>query len=221
MKATIKVKIYASDRKTQLLRQSLGNTRFVWNKLLNLEKKHYEQTREFLWYSDMCREITLMRKEYSFLKETSVWCLQQIARKLHFALLDFVKYKDEGRDFPKYKKKKNYDGILIYPRDFKFKGKNLYLPKIGWVSIKDKVTRKPEWEKIKETVKQVWVKEDPDGFFAHIVHERDKEEKESNSNIVGIDVGIKNTLTMSNGETLNLNLNKNKIMRLVRKIEKI
>ena len=219
MKSVIKVKIYARRTKTQLLRQSLGNSRFVWNKLLEKEKERYEKEKKFIFYAEMCREITKMREEYPFLKKTSIRNLQQMARKLEVSLKKFLRYKNEGVGFPKFKKKSRHEGILIYPRDFRFEGKKLYLPKIGWVSIKDKVTKKPLWERIKATAKQVWVKEDADGFFAYIVYEREPEIKESNGNIVGIDVGIKSTITMSNGEVLSLD--KDRIMASVQKAEKL
>lgn len=118
-----------------------------------------------------------MRKEYLFLKKSSVWGLQQIARKFDFALKMFVKYKDEGYEFPTYKRKKNYDGILIYPRDFKIEGSKLYLPKIGWVRIRDKILKRIVWGKMVQDAKQVWVKEEPDGFFAYIVYEGEGKRK--------------------------------------------
>lgn len=219
MESISKVKIYARKTKTQLLKQSLGNSRFVWNKLLEKEKEKYEKEKKFIFFAEMCREITKMREEYSFLKKTSVWGLQQIARKLDFALKNFLKYRNEGVGFPKFKKKSKREGILIYPQHFKFDGRKLYLPKIGWVSIKDKITKKPEWERIKVSAKQVWVKEEVDGFFAYIVYEREKEQKERNRGIVGIDVGIKNTLTMSTGEVLSLDTKR--LMALVAKTEKL
>ncbi len=43
MTSTIKVKIYAGQGKTQLLKQALGNSRFVWNKLLEKNKELYEK----------------------------------------------------------------------------------------------------------------------------------------------------------------------------------
>lgn len=46
--------------------------------------------------------------------------------------------------FPRFKKKSRYEGILIFPQGFKFEGKKLRISKIGWVSIKDKMTKKPE-----------------------------------------------------------------------------
>lgn len=216
MRAIIKVKIYARRTKTQLLSQSLGNSRFVWNKLLEKNKEIYRREKKFLFYPDMCREITKMKEEYPFLKQSPSQTLQQIARKLDRSLKDGIKRK---KGFPQFKKKSRYDGILIFPQGFKFDGRKLYLPKIGWVSIKDKITKKPEWEKIKASAKQVWVKEEVYGFFAYIVYDREKEEKEKNGEAVGIDVGIKNTLTMSNGEVISLDTRR--IMALVRKAERL
>mgnify|MGYP000011626638 CR=1 FL=1 len=42
MKATIKVKLYPNHKKARHLRQSLGNVRFIWNKLLEKEIEVYE-----------------------------------------------------------------------------------------------------------------------------------------------------------------------------------
>jgi|GEM_PF-3224738 len=219
MKAIIKTKIYAGKQKQQLLRQSLGNIRFVWNKFVWLEKEYYKQHKKFIRFAGLCREITRMRKEYEFLNYTSIWNLQQIARKFNFALRLFIKHKSKGYKFPSYKRKKNYDGILIYPKDFKINGKMIYLPKIGWVRIKDKATKKSLWKHITETAKQVWVKEEPDGFFAYIVYEKELSIQRQNGKIVGIDLGIRNTITISNGETISLPI-KN-IMRIAKKIEEL
>jgi len=216
MRSVIKVKIYANRSKIQLLKQSLGNVRFVWNKLLEKNREIYKKEKKFLFYSDMCKEITRMKEEYQFLKKSPSQTLQQIARKLDRSLKDGIKRK---KGFPKFKKKSRYDGILIFPQKFKFVGRKLYLPNIGWVSIKDKITKKAEWDRIKRTAKQVWIKEDVNGFFAYIVYDREKEDKEKNGEAVGIDVGIKNTITMSNGEAISLDTKR--IMSLVRKEERI
>ncbi len=176
---------------------------------------------------DMAKELIKMKEEYSFLKQSPSQTLQQIARKLDRSLKDGIKRKN---GFPKFKKKSKYDGILIFPQGFKFDCRKLYLPKIGWISIKDKITKKSEWEKIKASATQIWVKEEVDGFFAYIVYEREKDEKSSlfpflykkgckEEWVVGIDVGIKNMLTMSNGEVISLDTRR--IMALVRKAEKL
>ncbi|RLF45298.1 MAG: hypothetical protein DRN17_02830 [Thermoplasmata archaeon] len=51
------------------------------------------------------------------------------------------------------------------------------------------------------------------------MYDKEKEEKEKNGRVVGIDVGIKSTIMMSDGEVLSLD--KDRIMKLVRKIERL
>ena len=132
MKAVIKVKIYAKHTKTQLLRQALGNSRFIWNKLLEMNIEKYKKEKKFMFEFDMNREITRMKKEYPFLKQSPNMTLQQIARKLDRSLRLFLKRRKEGVGFPRFKKKSKYEGILIFPQWFKFEGKKLKIPKIGW-----------------------------------------------------------------------------------------
>ncbi len=43
------IKVYAGQVKTQLLKQELGNSRFVWNKLLEKNKELYEKGKKFLF----------------------------------------------------------------------------------------------------------------------------------------------------------------------------
>ncbi len=107
--------------------------------------------------------------------------------------------------------------MLIFPQGFRIDGIMLYLPKVGWVKIKDKVTKKQGWKNIKASAEQVLVKEEVDGFFAYIVYERERGVKEGNGRIVEVDVGIKNTITMSDGDVLSLN--KKKIMALAGRTE--
>ncbi len=218
-KAIIKVRLYAKHTKTWMLKQAIGNTRFVWNKLLEMNIERYKKEQKFIFEFEMDREITRMKEEYPFLKQSPSQSLQQIARKLDRSLKLFLKHRRDGVGFPRFKKKSRYEGILVFPQGFKFEGNKLRIPKIGWVSIKDKITKKPEWEKIKADVNQVWIKEEVDGFFAYIVYEKEREEKENNGEVVGIDVGIKSTITMSNREILSLD--RDKIMRSVRRIEKL
>lgn len=70
MKATIKIKLYPNKKKIQLLRQSLGNTRFIWNKILEKQIELYQREKKFIWYFDMCKEITKLKEEHPFLKDS-------------------------------------------------------------------------------------------------------------------------------------------------------
>ena len=200
-----------------MLRQFLGNTRFVWNKLLEIQKNKLESKEKLLNFYELCKEITKLKQEFDFLKLSPSQTLQQIARKLDISI---KQWKKKNQKFPKFKKKKNFDGILIFPQGFKIEGKYLFLPKIKKVKIKDKITKKEEWEKIKNNVKQIWVKEEATGFYAYLIYEKETKEQSLNKNkVVGIDVGVRSTITLSNGQVFQID--KEKIEKIVKKIEKL
>jgi len=218
MNQIIKLKIYVNKTQSELIRQSLGNVRFVWNRLLEIQSDRLRKKEKLLSFAEMCREITKMKKEYEFLNQSSIWNLQQIARKLDFSLKQWRKKKQK---YPRFKRKKYFDGILIFPRDFKIKGKYLNIPKIGKVKIKDRITKnKEKWDYIKDHIKQVLIKESVDGFFAYLLYEIEQKQLQLDSNkTIGIDVGIRNTITLSNNTKYKIDLEK--IKKLVKKIEKL
>ena len=211
----IKVKIYARKRKTQALKQSLGNTRFIWNNLLAMNMEKYQSEGKFIFEFEMNREITKLKKEYPFLKLSPIHSLQQTSRKLDISLRQFLKKKQGG--FPTFKKKGKYREILIFPDGFEIRNSSIRLPKIGWVKVKDKATKKPVWNTIISTAKQISIKQETDGFFAYILYEDELKPLPSTNPAVGIDLGIKATVFTSDNEELSLPTHE--IMQIVKEIE--
>jgi len=214
---TIKVKIYTNKKQQQLLRQYLGNVRFIWNKLLEIQEERLKNREKLLNYYELCKEITKLRQEFGFLKLSPAQTLQQIAKKLDNSIKQWRK---KQQKFPKFKKKKNFDGVLIFPQGFRIEGKYLFLPKIRKVKIKDKINKKEKWKEISNNLKQVWLKEEATGFYAYLVYETETKHPPLNQNkVIGIDVGIRNTITLSNGEIFKID--KKRIEKIVKKIEKL
>lgn len=81
-RSIIKVRFYAKYTKMQMIKQAMGSTRFVWNKLLEKNIEKYRKEKKFMFEFEMSREITKMKSEYPFLKQSPSQSLQQIARKL-------------------------------------------------------------------------------------------------------------------------------------------
>ena len=212
---TIKVKIYAGKEKTQSLRQSLGNVRFVWNRLLAMNMALYAREKKFLFRYDMSKEIPKLREEYPFLQVTPAQSFQQVAKQLDISLRKFLKRKEDG--FPTFMKKGKGREMLVFPQFFKNDGNYLRLSKIGWVKIRDKLIGTPEWENIVATAKQVSIKEEPDGFFAYIVYTDSPKPLPPTGTAVGIDLGIKTTIYTSNEERISLPMEE--IKKTVDKIE--
>ncbi|HDD43692.1 MAG TPA: hypothetical protein ENG63_02365, partial [Candidatus Desulfofervidus auxilii] len=74
---------------------------------------------------------------------------------------------------------------------------------------------------IQQHTKQIWIKENAQGFFAYLVFDDSffQYKKQNNNSWIGLDVGLRNTITLSNGEKFVLN--KKAIMKTALKIEKL
>ena len=205
----LKVKLYPTAKQKDLLRQFLGNVRFVWNKLV--EMKIYG-------FNKAAREIIKLKEKYEFLKLSPAQTLQQTARKLNQGYLN---YKKGYTNKPSLKKRKNFDGILIFPQHFRLEDGKINIPKLGWINFKDKICAKDRFEYIQKYLKQLWIKEEPNGFFAFLVFDDRfyQYEKENDNSWIGVDVGLKNTITLSNGEKFRLD--KKDILKIAWKIERL
>ena len=205
---TLKVKLYPNKEQQNSLRQFLGNTRFIWNKLI--EENIYTLTKAG-------RRITELRKENDFLRLSPVQTLQQTALQLIKA---YKMYKKGYTKKPSFKKKKNFDGILIFPHRFKLSISKIGIPKLGWIKFKDKIISKEKFKLIQENIRQIWIKEEPDGFFAYFIYNDNSNKKKQNNNSwIGIDLGLKDTITLSSGEKFRINAEK--IKKIIRKIKRL
>jgi len=205
---TLKVKLYPNKGQQNSLRQFLGNTRFIWNKLI--EENIYTLTKAG-------RKITELRREYDFLRLSPAQTLQQTASQLIKA---YKMYKKGYTKKSSFKKKKDFDGVLIFPQWFKFSISKINVSKLGWIKFKDKIVSKEKFKLIQKNIRQIWIKEEPNGFFAYLVYDdKSNKKKQNNNSWIGIDLGLKDTITLSSGEKFRINTEK--IKKIIRKIERL
>ena len=107
-----KIRLFPTPEQEELMRKHSHATRYVWNYMLSLQKKRHDAKSKYLSSIDMCKEITLMKREceFSFLKEVSVHSLQYTCRDLDNAYKMFFN-KKSGK--PQFKKRK--DGNFSFP----------------------------------------------------------------------------------------------------------
>ena len=194
--------------------QFSGFYRFVWNKALSLIKdrmyaqrtdkminthlpQFYKQPDFLPRYEDTARYLTLWKhlEEYIFLKSVHSQILQQSLKDLYKSI-DSAFTKGNEIRFPSFRKKGKLPDSFRYPQGFKIKGNRAYLPKIGWV-------RFFKSRDIQGKPKNVTVRHYADGWHISIVAEREIDiSKKRTDNPVGIDVGVKKIVTLSNGNIL-------------------
>lgn len=192
MKLRYKYRLYPNKTQEAQLRQFGGATRYLWNQFLSKQKAIYEETKKFVFFSQMCAELTKTKQQTTWLKDIHSQVLQQKLKDLDTALKNCFKYK---RGFPKYKKKSNFSDSFRYTQGIKLCNNKVFLPKIGWV--KQDTHRKLPSDPTSTTILL-----DGDKWYISYVVEKQEQKPKRPTDVVGIDLGIKVFLVTSDGEVI-------------------
>ncbi len=207
--------IYPTKEQESSLLQCGGNTRFLWNYILGLNKKFYKETGKFKFYYELSSLLPELKKEFPFLKLSYSQSLQTVLRNFDKALKDSFK-KEKG--FPSFKKKMLLNDSFSYPQSWRFNKGFVRIPKIGEV----------RWRKhrnLQGKPKKITVSQDGSNWYCSVTCEIKIPEKEKKvDNIIGIDVGLKEFLTLSDGTVIpnprHLNKYKDKLTKAQRRLSK-
>ena len=223
-----KFRLKPTELQEQLLLQHTGNTRFLHNKLVEFSKDEQSENNKFPTDGRLKKEIISIKNQNDFLKLTYSQPLQMVAtrifrtnqksikketiakRKQKIAIAQTKPVKSEEfrqkaikkakmYGFPNFKKKSDMNGNLFFPQHFKIKRSRIEFPKLGWI---DYIRHR----KIEGTPKNLAITQDGDLWFVSICCEIEIKEKVKpyidNANIVGIDLGIKDFATLSDGSVI-------------------
>ena len=187
-----------STETDQKLKNYTGGCRFVWNKALALNLERLNQKQPILRYDalDFWSKLWKHSDEYGFLKDLPSQVLQQKLMDLDKAFKDAFDKNQPLKRIPVFKRKgqSNADKIR-YPQGFKIEQQTnrVFLPKIGWVRYRNS-------RKIIGTPKNVTVSRKGKHWYVSIQVEYETEIKPHQSkSAVGIDMGVKRFVTLSNG----------------------
>ena len=194
-----KFRIYPSEIQKELIEKSFGCTRFIYNNMLALQIKTYEEESKSYSKYDLVKMIPSLKKEYEWLKEVDSTCLQATVDDLDSAYQNFFREIKKGNNqgFPKFKSKRNPK------RSFKSKCVNnnitikdnlIKLPKLKWVRAK--ITQSIDGKILNATVSKT-----PTGkYFVSLCCKVDIEQLSKVDSNIGIDLGLKEFAICSNGE---------------------
>ncbi len=194
-----KYRIYPNHEQAATLNQWLGQGRFVWNRMLELNIKRYEKEQKFTFGFDMNNLLPELKRapETKFLKEIPSQCLQQKCSDLDKALKQSSRKANNIKGFPKFKAKKLDESGIRFPT-FKFECNRIVLPKmVGGIKIK---LHQPLLGK----KNSLTLTRDKSGhYFVSILVTIDEPKlvQEINS-AVGIDVGLKSFAATSDAEII-------------------
>jgi putative transposase len=169
-----------------------GCARFVWNHALSFQKELLDGGSRCLPYELLTSQLPVWKKEFPFLKDVHSQILQQRLKELCRAIDAAFDPKD-AREFPKFKKKHKSTASFRYPQGFKLEGNRVFLPKIGWM-------RFYKSRDIDGVLKNCTVSKRGQHWYISIQTMRDiPPPVHPASSIAGADMGVRNTLTMSDG----------------------
>ncbi len=163
-----KIAIFPTDEQRQRLAVQFGCARYVWNEALRMKSTAWKERQESL----SCHAIKGMLPDWKKAEDTS-WLTEADSQVLQQSILNldaaFKRFFANGKDraagktrrrvgFPRFKSKRAPYQSVQYPQRVKLAGRQLYLPKVGWVDAK--IHRE-----IVGKVKTVTVKRTPSGKY--------------------------------------------------------
>lgn len=178
------------------LARTFGCARFAYNWALRLRTDAYYQRQERVYYDQTSAALTVLKKqaEYAWLNEVSSVPTQQALRHLDKAFRNFF----EGRaKYPTFKKKHGRQSAEYTTSAFQWDGEQLTLAKmsepltIRWSRPLPKGARPTTITVSRDTAGR---------YFVSFLVEEDFKALPITPQMVGIDLGLHDTVTLSTGE---------------------
>ena len=218
MQKGIKFRAYPNKEQQNLINQTLGCCRLIYNKGLSMRNDAYSNG-EKIGYNQTSAMLTGLKKQddYAFLKTVDSIALQQSLRDLECGYRNFF---EKRAGHPQFKSK--HDNHQAYRTinqgdNIRITDKYIKLPKIGYVKIKQSMEM--------GHINNVTVEKTPTGkYFVVLNVDFEPEIRMNSGGIIGIDVGIKEFYTDSNGNVVSnpkyLEKSMRKLIREQRKLSR-
>ena len=193
MNKAFKVRIYPNKEQQILIDKTFGCTRYVYNYMLNLKLKLYENFNITLSFHSMCKVLTELKRHREWLKDADAVALVQCLKDLDVAYQKFFK----GNGYPKFKSKKQ--GKNSY-RTYKnihldIDSRRVKIPKVGWIRFRDKSNFKGLTKINNITLSKTFSGK----YFVSISAEVDIATFEKTNQNCGVDLGLKDFCILNDG----------------------
>lgn len=197
MNKGVKFRAYPNKEQQNLINQTLGCCRLIYNMGLEMRNKAFENG-EKVNYSKTSAMLTELKRsdEFSFLRDADSVALQQSLRDLDRGFINF--FQKRARH-PRFKSKhNNHRSYRTINQNNKIRivGKYIRLPKLGYVKIRQTMEV--------GHINNVTIERTPTGkYFVVLSVEFEPKLRQNNGDSIGIDVGIKEFYSDSNGNVVN------------------
>lgn len=196
-----KFRIYPNKPQIDFLNKQFGAVRFIYNYFLNQKDTQFKETGKSDNYFAQTKTLKLMKgqEEFKWLKEINSQTCQQALQCLDAAYLKFFR---KETAFPRFKKKKNHQSFCV-PQHFKILEKGIIIPK-----LKSQIKCKFHREIVGE-VKSLTISKTPtEKYFVSILVEQENKYQQTTKEKIGIDLGIKDFVVLSDGTRYSFSVSK-------------
>lgn len=193
MKRAYKYRFYPTPEQAELLAQTFGCVRFVYNSILRWRTDAYYERKEKIGYLEANARLSALKKEseYAWLNDVSCVPLQQSLRHQQAAFANFF----TGRaKYPTFKSKRYRQAAEFTASAFKYRDGKLYM-------AKSKSPLDVRWSReLPSAPSTVTISRDSAGrYFVSCLCEFEPVSMPVTAETVGIDVGLKDLLVTDTG----------------------
>ncbi|MFA4956035.1 MAG: transposase [Candidatus Methanoperedens sp.] len=200
MKKTYKFRIYPKKNHEVIMNRTLTTCRRLYNDSLAERKRQAELNRlrksfdvcpwekpEWINKYDQMLDLTATKTTYQ--KEVFSQVLQDVLKRVDRSFINFFK----GYGYPRFQGRNRYNSFTYPQSGFELKDGNLVLSKIGSIKI---ILHRP----IDGIIKTCTIKKDIDQWYVSFSCETDNPIPVEIKTKTGIDVGLIDLITLSNGD---------------------
>lgn len=216
-----KYRIYPNEVQIKKIEQCFGNARYVYNYFLDYKIKQYQKDKTSLSYTKCSALLTDLKKD-----ENHVWlglsdsmALQESLKDLDNAYVNFFKHNNNYPYFHSKHGKQSYRTRNQKSSIRLVDNTHIHLPILG--NVKTKLSRMPIGKINNATISKTKTGK----YFVSLNLEYEQDVKLNSGNVVGIDVGVKDFYTDSNGNKVKnpkyLSKYQRKLLKAQRKLSKM
>ena len=208
---SFKTEINPTEEQKARIRRTIGTCRYVYNFYLGHNKALHDNGEKFMTGKDFS---LWLNNKYIPDNPDKTWIREVYSKAVKKSIEDgctaFTRFFKHQSDFPKFKKKGKSDVKMYFvrnnPKDCQCERHRLKIPTLGWIRIKEKgyiPTTKDGY-----MIRSGTVSVKAGRFYVSVLVEIPDINIDNNSNEgIGIDLGLKDFATISNGKT-HRNINK-------------
>lgn len=194
MLRAIKYELNPTNAQKVMIKQTCGCCRKVYNTMLDRKISAYKEDGRNISAFELINQLPKLKTELTYLKDAPSQSLQQAIKNLDTAYQNFFRKGSSG--FPKFKKKGAKDSFRIpVACTIDYDNWTVKTAKIGTIRI-----YKGHNKQIDGKIKSYTITHtNTDRYFISVLYETVDKPKLNNNKSVGIDVGVKEFATLSDG----------------------